>query len=150
MIATCITRGIVTVSNVVTVFSDQQHLSEGRSPHSISLLLLVHSSSSPTYINRDMDSKAMPPPPLPRQTGVSASANARPTPSAREEEIVLPSLPAPPAQILTSEANVAAWPRTPGYRGYVGWLKKRCESIRGRTLVEGNAGTSPVSLFLLN
>jgi len=82
----------------------------------------------------------MAPPPLPP----TATPPPAPPPPAESEEIVLPSDPDPPAQILTTEKNVAAWPKTPGYRGYIGWLKKRCESIRGRGIVEGNEGASPV------
>jgi serine/threonine-protein phosphatase 2A activator len=77
---------------------------------------------------------AMPPPPLP-----PTAAPAGPT-----EEISLPSDPAPPAQVLTTDAAVAAWPQTPGYRGYILWLRRRCERIRGRSIVEGKAGASGV------
>jgi hypothetical protein len=81
---------------------------------------------------------SMPPPTsVPRRTAPQPAASATPTPGAPADAVVLPSNPAPPAPVLTTEDAVHTWPTTPGYRGFIDWLRVRCERIRGRPIVDG-------------
>lgn len=52
--------------------------------------------------------------------------------------IELPSDPFPPAELLRTEDAVKAWPATPGYRAFMGWLKARCASIKGKEIMTGS------------
>jgi hypothetical protein len=52
----------------------------------------------------------------------------------------LPTDPAIPQPVLTSERNVAAWPSTPGYQSFQAWLKQRCARIQGQPIRRGTEG----------
>jgi serine/threonine-protein phosphatase 2A activator len=56
--------------------------------------------------------------------------------------VMLPSDPATPAQILTSQSNVDLWPTTPGFKGFWGWVQRRCERIKGREIMAGTYESS--------
>jgi hypothetical protein len=78
---------------------------------------------------------------------------SRPSPEAQTQEtqtihqVQLPSNPAPPVQVLTTEANMEAWHRSPGFRGFMGWLKRRCEKIKGERTRSGEyEGNSEVGV----
>lgn len=50
--------------------------------------------------------------------------------------------PSRPRQILRTEANVQAWPGTPGFRAFWGWVQRRCERIKGRDIIRGDTSHS--------
>lgn len=75
---------------------------------------------------------SMAPPTLPRTTAESASRRS----------VLLPSDPAPPAPLLTTQHNVDLWPSTPGFKGFWGWVQRRCDRIRGREIVTGRYDTA--------
>ena len=58
--------------------------------------------------------------------------------------VVLPSNPAPPRQILNTDTVVAQWHTTPGFRGFWGWTTRRCDTIRGKQIVEGSDDSTSV------
>jgi len=62
-------------------------------------------------------------------------------------EILLPSNPEEPSPILADEAVFAAWPRSPGFRAFWGWIQRRCERLRGKEIVRGDYGQSPKVAF---
>ena len=64
------------------------------------------------------------------------------TPAARTE-ILLPSHPEEPSPILADEAVFAAWPRSPGFRAFWGWIQRRCERLKGKEIVRGDYAQSP-------
>jgi hypothetical protein len=135
-ITTCVSHGTKSPPTVVWHQScpcrhQLRDLSMSEHSHSF-VLLLHHPSTIMTSTTR------MPPHPVP--------TSSAPLPS---DEIFLPSNPEAPAQILTVESHVSEWPPTPGYRAFIGWLKQRCEQIRGRTIIEGNEGASvPIASLL--
>jgi serine/threonine-protein phosphatase 2A activator len=57
-------------------------------------------------------------------------------------EILLPSNPEEPSPILADEAVFAAWPRSPGFRAFWGWIQRRCERLKGKEIVRGDYGQS--------
>jgi serine/threonine-protein phosphatase 2A activator len=57
-------------------------------------------------------------------------------------EILLPSNPEEPGPILADEAVFAAWPRSPGFRAFWGWIQRRCERLKGKEIVRGDYGQS--------
>ncbi|BEJ12469.1 hypothetical protein CspHIS471_0209290 [Cutaneotrichosporon sp. HIS471] len=102
-------------------------------------------SQTTTRAPKPLASTSMPPPTsmLPptsiphRKHGHNAASPAAPALAGLADAVVLPSNPAPPAPVLTTEDAVHAWPATPGYRGFIDWLRVRCERIRGRPIVDG-------------
>jgi len=58
-------------------------------------------------------------------------------------EILLPSRPEEPSPILADEAVFAAWPSSPGFRAFWGWIQRRCERLKGKEIVRGDYGQSP-------
>lgn len=52
----------------------------------------------------------------------------------------LPTDPAAPQPVLTSEGNVATWPNTPGYQSFQAWLKHRCSRVQGQPIRRGTEG----------
>ncbi|GFZ51999.1 PPIase PTPA-1 [Saitozyma sp. JCM 24511] len=75
---------------------------------------------------------SMAPPSLPSVTAETASRRS----------VLLPSDPAPPAPLLTTQHNVDLWPSTPGFKGFWGWVQRRCDRIRGREIVTGPHDTA--------
>jgi hypothetical protein len=70
-------------------------------------------------------------------------------PSHARFEILLPVEPAKPQPILTTESTVAQWPTTPGFQAFWGWIKRRCERIKGKDILSGDYnGTSEVGTIL--
>jgi len=57
-------------------------------------------------------------------------------------EILLPSDPEEPVPILGNEAVFAAWPRSPGFRAFWGWIQRRCERLKGTSIARGDCGPS--------
>jgi serine/threonine-protein phosphatase 2A activator len=43
---------------------------------------------------------------------------------------------------LADEAVFAAWPRSPGFRAFWGWIQRRCERLKGKEIVRGDYGQS--------
>ncbi|KAL7418719.1 Serine/threonine-protein phosphatase 2A activator 1 [Cryptotrichosporon argae] len=64
-------------------------------------------------------------------------------------DVLLPSDPALPVRRLTTNAAVAQWPLTPGYRGFVGWLRRRCARVRGRGVLVGDYASSGAAVQTL-
>ncbi|ORY25088.1 protein phosphatase type 2A regulator [Naematelia encephala] len=64
------------------------------------------------------------------------------TKSSTSSHVHLPSHPAAPAPILVTESIVAQWPTTPGFKGFWGWIKQRCDRIRGREILLGPPSAS--------
>jgi serine/threonine-protein phosphatase 2A activator len=65
-------------------------------------------------------------------------------------EILLPSNPEEPSPILADEAVFAAWPSSPGFRAFWGWIQRRCERLKGRDIVRGDYGqSSKVAIHIL-
>ena len=65
-------------------------------------------------------------------------------------EILLPSNPEEPSPILADEAVFAAWPRSPGFRAFWGWIQRRCERLKDKEIVRGDYGQSPkVIIYIL-
>lgn len=63
--------------------------------------------------------------------------------------VELPRNPAKPVQCLTTDEAMLKWHRSAGFAGFNGWLKRRCERIKGRYIIDGDIGDSAmVSLFL--
>ncbi|KAL1413219.1 Serine/threonine-protein phosphatase 2A activator 1 [Vanrija albida] len=62
--------------------------------------------------------------------------------------VELPADPFSPAPLLTTEAAVAEWPRTAGYQAYTGWLRRRCERIRGKGIIPGSDGKGPIGTLM--
>lgn len=58
-------------------------------------------------------------------------------------EILLPSDPEEPSPILADEAVFTAWPRSPGFRAFWGWIQRRCERLKGTSIIRGDYGQSP-------
>ncbi|WOO76907.1 Serine/threonine-protein phosphatase 2A activator 1 [Vanrija pseudolonga] len=85
---------------------------------------------------------------------MSAHVGGMPPPSAPApappptDGIELPSDPFAPAPLLTTEAGVQAWPRTPGYQAFNGWLKARCGSIKGKEIIPGSDGAGPIGVLM--
>ena len=58
------------------------------------------------------------------------------------------SPPSLPAQLLTTDEAVTAWPATVGFRSFWEWIKRRCERIKGKAIMQGPyEQCSPVSLL---
>lgn len=82
-----------------------------------------------------------------RRAQPSAATTTRPTPST--DAITFPDDPAPPQQVLLTDAAVLQWHRSPGFRAFWGWTTRRCDRIKGKDILEGDfAASSPVSLIL--
>ncbi|CAD6569291.1 MAG: Serine/threonine-protein phosphatase 2A activator 1 [Tremellales sp. Tagirdzhanova-0007] len=58
----------------------------------------------------------------------------------------LPPQIAPPAPVLVTDATVAQWPSTPGFIAFWGWVKRRCERIKRREILEGPYDTASESI----
>lgn len=102
-------------------------------------------------------SRAMPPPPMPSTRAprpppptstpprrvsppiTTTTRHSPPHPEAPADAVLLPSNPAPPAPVLRGEAAVEAWPQSAGYRGFIDWLRRRCERIKGKPIIDGEA-----------
>lgn len=54
------------------------------------------------------------------------------------------SAPAVPIQCLTTEEAVRRWSSSPGLMGFTGWLRRRCEKIRGREIMDDGWGGSSI------
>jgi hypothetical protein len=50
-------------------------------------------------------------------------------------EIELPSQPERPSPILADEDVHAAWPKSPGFRAFWGWIQRRCDRLKGRPVM---------------
>ena len=82
-----------------------------------------------------------------RRTLPSVTPAATAPPST--EAITFPDDPAPPQQVLLTDAAVLQWHRSPGFRAFWGWTTRRCDRIKGKDILEGDfAASSPVSLVL--
>ncbi|WWC58169.1 uncharacterized protein I303_100705 [Kwoniella dejecticola CBS 10117] len=57
--------------------------------------------------------------------------------SSRSQGIYLPSDPAKPRPCLTNDSAVSQWHTTPGYQAFWGWIKRRCERIKGKEILRG-------------
>ncbi|GMK59923.1 hypothetical protein CspeluHIS016_0901400 [Cutaneotrichosporon spelunceum] len=98
-----------------------------------------------TRAPRPLPSTSMPPPTamLPptsipsRKLGDATAHPATQVPVHPTGAVILPSSPAAPVPVLTTEDAVQDWPATAGYRGFIDWLRVRCERIRGRPIVVG-------------
>lgn len=61
------------------------------------------------------------------------------------QTVVLPSEPEEPAPILTNDVVVSQWPQTAGFQGFWGWIKRRCERIKGKSILRDDySGNSTV------
>ncbi|WVR03592.1 hypothetical protein IAU60_000584 [Kwoniella sp. DSM 27419] len=52
--------------------------------------------------------------------------------------IYLPTDPAVPRPCLTTDTAVAQWHASPGFQAFWGWIRRRCERIKGREIVRGD------------
>ncbi|WVW81825.1 hypothetical protein I302_103822 [Kwoniella bestiolae CBS 10118] len=57
--------------------------------------------------------------------------------SSRSQAIYLPANPAPPRQCLTTDSAVAQWHTSPGFQAFWGWIKRRCERLKGKEILRG-------------
>ncbi|WWC85833.1 uncharacterized protein L201_000700 [Kwoniella dendrophila CBS 6074] len=57
--------------------------------------------------------------------------------SSRSQAIYLPTSPALPRLCLSSESAVSEWQTTPGFQAFWGWIKRRCERIKGKEILRG-------------
>lgn len=96
---------------------------------------------APTKAPRTMTPAQMPSS-VPPAAAPTAHPGAPPAPSDANLVAALPTDPAPPAPVLTSEKNVAQWPLTPGYQAFMAWLKRRCDRIRGQSIRRGMEGVT--------
>jgi serine/threonine-protein phosphatase 2A activator len=86
--------------------------------------------------------------PSTRRTGPPAAP--KPLPPLSAHTIVLPDNPAPPQQILVTDAALLQWHRSPGFRAFWGWITRRCDRIKGKETLEGDyAGSSTVGCSFL-
>jgi len=53
-------------------------------------------------------------------------------------EIELPSEPERPNPILADEDVHAAWPKSPGFRAFWGWIQRRCDRLKGKSIAKGD------------
>ena len=80
------------------------------------------------------------------QTSVGSTVSME---ASSSRSVVLPSDPAPPRQILTTDTAVAQWHTTPGFRGFWGWTTRRCDRIKGKQIMEGSNDSTSVVSFLV-
>ncbi|WVQ80918.1 serine/threonine-protein phosphatase 2A activator 1 [Cryptococcus sp. DSM 104549] len=51
--------------------------------------------------------------------------------------ISLPTIPAPPRPCLTTDALVDRWEKSDGFQCFWGWIRRRCERIKGKEVMRG-------------
>nr|XP_019014526.1 serine/threonine-protein phosphatase 2A activator 1 [Kwoniella pini CBS 10737]OCF53307.1 serine/threonine-protein phosphatase 2A activator 1 [Kwoniella pini CBS 10737] len=69
--------------------------------------------------------------------------------SSRSQGVYLPTNPAIPRQCLNTDSAVSQWHTTPGYQAFWGWIKRRCERIRGKDILRGEYQGSSEGINIL-
>ncbi|WRT63817.1 uncharacterized protein IL334_000742 [Kwoniella shivajii] len=58
--------------------------------------------------------------------------------SSRSQGVYLPTNPVLPRPCLTTDSAVSQWHSSPGFQGFWGWIKRRCERIKGKEILRGD------------